>query len=129
MVEKSTPEMRADILFRAAAIVRRRKHEFNAWIIHEGGKPWKEADADIAEGIDFLEYYGRQMLEIAKDKEINSRPVENNRFGYIPLGVGLVVSPWNFLFAIMCGTAVSPMVTGNTVLLNLQVQLQLLLTN
>ncbi|MFD2638057.1 L-glutamate gamma-semialdehyde dehydrogenase [Piscibacillus salipiscarius] len=114
---KSTPEMRADILFRAAAIVRRRKHEFNAWIIHEGGKPWKEADADIAEGIDFLEYYGRQMLEIAKDKEINSRPVENNRFGYIPLGVGLVVSPWNFLFAIMCGTAVSPMVTGNTVLL------------
>ncbi|WP_188207189.1 L-glutamate gamma-semialdehyde dehydrogenase [Alkalibacillus aidingensis] len=114
---KSTPEMRADILFRAAAIVRRRKHEFNAWIIKEGGKPWKEADADIAEGIDFLEYYGRQMLEIAEGKEINSRPVENNRFTYIPLGVGLVVSPWNFLFAIMCGTAVSPMVTGNTVLL------------
>ncbi|GEL76696.1 L-glutamate gamma-semialdehyde dehydrogenase [Tenuibacillus multivorans] len=114
---KSTPEMRADILFRAAAIVRRRKHEFSAWIIHEGGKPWKEADADIAEGIDFLEYYGRQMLEIAEGKEINSRPVENNRFSYIPLGVGLVVSPWNFLFAIMCGTAVSPMVTGNTVLL------------
>ncbi|WP_175614985.1 L-glutamate gamma-semialdehyde dehydrogenase [Piscibacillus halophilus] len=114
---KSTAEMRADILFRAAAIVRRRKHEFSAWIIHEGGKPWKEADADIAEGIDFLEYYGRQMLEIDKGKEIVSRPVENNRFKYIPLGVGLVVSPWNFLFAIMCGTAVSPMVTGNTVLL------------
>ncbi|GEN46215.1 L-glutamate gamma-semialdehyde dehydrogenase [Alkalibacillus haloalkaliphilus] len=114
---KSTPEMRADILFRAAAIVRRRKHEFNAWAIKESGKAWKEADGDVAEGIDFLEYYGRQMLEIAEGKEINSRPVENNRFSYIPLGVGLVISPWNLLFAIMCGTAVSPMVTGNTVLL------------
>ncbi|WP_027963939.1 L-glutamate gamma-semialdehyde dehydrogenase [Halalkalibacillus halophilus] len=114
---KSRPEIRADILFRAAAIVRRRKHEFNAWIIKEGGKPWKEADADIAEGIDFLEYYARQMLEINEGHEINSRVVENNRFEYIPLGAGLVVSPWNFLFAIMCGTAVSPMVAGNTVLL------------
>ncbi|MET3683195.1 1-pyrroline-5-carboxylate dehydrogenase [Alkalibacillus flavidus] len=114
---KSTAEMRADILFRAAAIVRRRKYEFNAWAIKESGKAWKEADGDVAEGIDFLEYYGRQMLEIAKGGEVNSRPIENNRFTYIPLGVGLVISPWNLLFAIMCGTAVSPMVTGNTVLL------------
>ena len=62
--EKSKPEMRADILFRAAAIVRRRKHEFSAIIVKEAGKPWNEADADTAEAIDFIEYYARQMLKL-----------------------------------------------------------------
>ncbi|MGV2620755.1 L-glutamate gamma-semialdehyde dehydrogenase [Halobacillus sp. ACCC02827] len=114
---KTKAQFRADILFRAAAIVRRRKHEFTAHLVKEGGKPWKEADADTAEAIDFLEFYGRQMLEIDKGVEINSRPIENNRFHYIPLGVGVVISPWNFLFAIMCGTTVAAMVSGNTVLL------------
>ncbi|MDY0406635.1 L-glutamate gamma-semialdehyde dehydrogenase [Virgibacillus sp. 179-BFC.A HS] len=71
----------------------------------------------ILEGIDFLEYYGRQMLRIKDGVEVESRPIENNRFDYIPLGVGLVISPWNFLFAIMTGTTVAAMVTGNTVLL------------
>ncbi|SDK36627.1 L-glutamate gamma-semialdehyde dehydrogenase [Sediminibacillus albus] len=114
---KTNPEMRADILFRAAAIVRRRKHEFTAHLVKEGGKPWKEADADTAEAIDFMEYYGRQMLDLKNGEEINSREIENNRLHYIPLGVGIVISPWNFLFAIMAGTTVAPMVTGNTVLL------------
>ncbi|MFD2211876.1 L-glutamate gamma-semialdehyde dehydrogenase [Virgibacillus halophilus] len=114
---KSDPKFRSDILFRAAAIVRRRKAEFTAHIIKEAGKPWKEADADIAEGIDFLEYYGRQMLKIKDGAEVESRPIEHNQFHYIPLGVGLVISPWNFLFAIMTGTTVAAMVTGNTVLL------------
>ncbi|WP_181347903.1 L-glutamate gamma-semialdehyde dehydrogenase [Thalassobacillus sp. CUG 92003] len=114
---KTKAAFRADILFRAAAIVRRRKHEFSAHLVKEGGKPWKEADADTAEAIDFMEYYGRQMLRIDEGFEINSRPVENNRFHYIPLGVGVVISPWNFLFAIMCGTTVASMVSGNTVLL------------
>lgn len=114
---KSDPKFRADILFRAAAIVRRRKAEFTALLIKEGGKPWKEADADVAEGIDFLEYYGRQMLEIKDGMKVNSRPIEYNQFHYIPLGVGVVISPWNFLFAIMAGTTVAAMVTGNTVLL------------
>ncbi|MCA0984341.1 L-glutamate gamma-semialdehyde dehydrogenase [Halobacillus yeomjeoni] len=114
---KTDAKFRADILFRAAAIVRRRKHEFTAHLVKEGGKPWKEADADTAEAIDFMEYYGRQMLEIDKGVEINSRPIENNRFHYIPLGVGVVISPWNFLFAIMAGTTVAAMVSGNTVLL------------
>src|SRR5699024_8006648 len=85
--------------------------------VKEGGKPWKEADADTAEAIDFMEYYGRQMLEIMDGKKVESRPIEYNQYHYIPLGVGVVISPWNFLFAIMCGTAVSAMVTGNTVLL------------
>src|SRR5699024_11058747 len=114
---KSDPKFRADILFRAAAIVRRRKSEFTAHLVKEGGKPWKEADADVAEGIDFLEYYGRQMLEIKDGVPINSRPIEHNQFHYIPLGVGLVISPWNFLFAIMAGTTSAAFVSGNTVLL------------
>src|SRR5699024_4197755 len=114
---KSNPAFRADILFRAAAIVRRRKHEFSAWIVKEGGKPWGQADADIAEGIDFMEYYARQMLALKDGSHVESRPIENNRFDYIPLGVGLVISPWNFLVAIMAGTTVASMLTGNTVLL------------
>jgi 1-pyrroline-5-carboxylate dehydrogenase len=114
---KSKPEMRADILFRAAAIVRRRKHEFSAILVKEGGKPWNEADADTAEAIDFMEYYGRQMLELKDGMPLESRPIEYNRYHYIPLGVGVVISPWNFLFAIMAGTTVAAMVSGNTVLL------------
>lgn len=114
---KSDPRFRADILFRAAAIIRRRKHEFSALLIKEGGKPWNEADADTAEAIDFLEYYGRQMLRLKDGVPVQSRPIEYNQFHYIPLGVGVVISPWNFLFAIMAGTTVAAMVTGNTVLL------------
>src|SRR5690625_4938677 len=114
---KSDPKFRADILFRASAIIRRRKSEFTAHLVKEGGKPWKEADADVAEGIDFLEYYGRQMLELKDGVPINSRPIEYNQFHYIPLGVGLVISPWNFLFAIMAGTKVAAMVKGKTVFL------------
>jgi len=114
---KSDPAVRADILFKAAAIVRRRKFEFIAWAIKEGGKPWNEADADIAEGIDFLEYYGREMLRYKEGGRVLSREQEYNQYHYIPLGVGVVISPWNFLFAIMAGTCVSAIVTGNTVLL------------
>lgn len=114
---KSKPEMRADILFRASAIVRRRKHEFSALLVKEAGKPWNEADADTAEAIDFMEYYGRQMLSLKNGVEIESRPIEYNRFNYIPLGVGVIISPWNFAFAIMAGMTAAAVVSGNTVLL------------
>ncbi|MBO8176343.1 MAG: L-glutamate gamma-semialdehyde dehydrogenase [Bacillus sp. (in: Bacteria)] len=115
--KKVKPEVRADILFKAAALVRRRKHEFSALLVKEAGKPWKEADADTAEAIDFMEYYGRQMLKLKDGIPVESRPGEFNRFNYIPLGVGVVISPWNFPFAIMAGTTVASLVTGNTVLL------------
>src|SRR5690606_6326898 len=114
---KSSPEMRADILFRAAAIVRRRKHEFSALLVKEAGKPWNEADADTAEAIDFMEYYGRQMLKLKDGIPVESRPIEHNRFTYIPLGVGVIISPWNFAFAIMAGMTTAALVSGNTVLL------------
>lgn len=111
------PAERANILIRAAAIVRRRKEEFSATLVSEAGKPWKEADADVAEGIDFMEYYARQMIELKQGKEVNSRPGELNRYFYIPTGVAVTIPPWNFAFAIMAGTTVAPLVTGNTVLL------------
>ncbi|WP_223702105.1 L-glutamate gamma-semialdehyde dehydrogenase [Sutcliffiella deserti] len=114
---KVKPEVRADILFRAAAIIRRRKHEFSALLTKEAGKPWNEADADTAEAIDFLEYYARQMLELKDGMPVESRAGEYNRYNYIPLGVGVIISPWNFPFAIMAGTTVAAIVTGNTVLL------------
>ena len=115
--KKWDAEVRADILFKAAAIVRRRKHEFSAYLVYEAGKPWNEADADTAEAIDFMEYYARQMIELKKGYPIESRVIEKNRLGYIPLGVGVVISPWNFAFAIMAGMTSAALVTGNTVLL------------
>lgn len=115
--KKWDPAARANMLFHAAAIIRRRKHEFSAWLVYEVGKPWREADADTAEAIDFLEYYGRQMLRLKDGVEVNSRPIEHNEFKYIPLGIGITISPWNFAFAIMAGTTVGPMVAGNTILL------------
>ncbi|SCX69849.1 Aldehyde dehydrogenase family protein, partial [Lysinibacillus fusiformis] len=98
--KKVDPAIRADVLFKAAAIIRRRKHEFSALLTKEAGKPWAEADADTAEAIDFLEYYGRQMLRIKNGQPVESRPGEYNRYDYIPLGIGIVISPWNFPFAI-----------------------------
>ncbi|UII55350.1 L-glutamate gamma-semialdehyde dehydrogenase [Cytobacillus spongiae] len=114
---KVKPETRADVLFKAAAIIRRRKHEFSALLTKEAGKPWKEADADTAEAIDFLEFYARQMLKIKDGVPVNSRPNEYNRYDYIPLGVGVIISPWNFPLAIMAGTTVAAIVAGNPVLL------------
>lgn len=113
----TSPEERASVIFRAAASIRRKKHEYSALLVKEAGKPWNEADADTAEAIDFLEYYARQMLELAKGKPVNSREGEHNQYVYTPTGVTLVIPPWNFLFAIMAGTTVAPIVTGNTVVL------------
>ncbi len=115
--KKTKAEIRADVLFKAAAILRRRKHEFSALMTKEAGKPWREADADTAEAIDFLEFYGRQMLRLKDGMPVQSRPNEFNRYDYIPLGVGIIISPWNFPLAIMAGTTVAAIVSGNTVLL------------
>ncbi len=115
--KKVKPEIRADVLFKAATIIRRRKFEFSALLSREAGKTWVEADVEVAEGIDFLEYYGRQMLRLKDGQPVESRPGEYNRYEYIPLGVAVVISPWNFPFAIMAGTTVAAMVAGNTVLL------------
>jgi len=108
---------RAQLIFRVADLMRQRKHEFSAWMIYEVAKPWPEADGDTAEAIDFLEFYGREMLRYADDQPLVKLQGEDNRLQYIPLGVGAVIPPWNFPCAIMAGMTAAAIVTGNTVVL------------
>src|SRR5580658_6263799 len=110
-------EVRASLLLNAAAIVRDRKFEFAAWLTYEVGKNWAEADADVAETIDFLEFYAREALRLAQATTPIQLPGERNRLIYIPLGVGAVIPPWNFPFAIMAGMTTAAIVAGNTVIL------------
>jgi 1-pyrroline-5-carboxylate dehydrogenase len=110
-------EVRASLLLNVAAIIRERKLEFSAWLTYEVGKNWAEADADTAETIDFLEFYAREALRLAKATTPIQLPGERNRLIYIPLGVGAVIPPWNFPFAIMAGMTAAAIVTGNTVIL------------
>jgi 1-pyrroline-5-carboxylate dehydrogenase len=108
---------RVQLLFRVAEILRSRKHELSAWMIHEVAKSWPEADGDTAEAIDFCEFYAREMLRYASDQPLTKLTGENNRLEYIPLGVGAVIPPWNFPLAIMAGMTSAAIVTGNTVVL------------
>jgi len=108
---------RADLLFRTAALLRERKHEFSAWMIYEVAKTWPEADGDTAEAIDFLEFYAREMLRYAGGQPLVELQGEDNNLEYIPLGVGAVIPPWNFPCAIMAGMTAASIVTGNTVVL------------
>jgi 1-pyrroline-5-carboxylate dehydrogenase len=114
---KVPPAKRASYLFKAAAIMRKRRFELNATMIFEVGKSWMEADADTAEAIDFLEFYGREMLRYADQEPAIQLPGECDELIYIPLGVGVVIPPWNFPLAILCGMTVASVVTGNTVIL------------
>src|SRR5688572_27821140 len=115
--KNTSPAQRAELLFRIAAIIRERKHELSAWMIQEVAKTWAEADGDTAEAIDFLEFYGREMLRYAGEQPLVKIEGENNQLEYIPLGVGAVIPPWNFPLAIMAGMTVASVVTGNTVVL------------
>ncbi len=111
------PKKRAEYLFKAAKIMRKRKHEFSAVMIYEVGKTWPEADADTAEAIDFLEFYGREMLRYAAKQPVTKIRGEKNELVYIPLGVGVIVPPWNFALAILTGMTSAAIVTGNTVVM------------
>jgi 1-pyrroline-5-carboxylate dehydrogenase len=115
--KRVSPQERAKCLFRAAKIVRERKFELDALVCYEVGKTWPEADADIAETIDFLEFYGREMLRLGEPQKLTPMRGERNYLMYIPLGVGVVIPPWNFPCAIMAGMTVASLVTGNTVVL------------
>ncbi|WP_169090957.1 L-glutamate gamma-semialdehyde dehydrogenase [Paenibacillus sp. PL91] len=115
--KKVPPPARARVLYKAAALLRRRKHEFSAWLVYEAGKSWGEADGDTAEAIDFLEYYGREMERLAERQPIVAVAGEDNELTYIPLGVGIIIPPWNFPLAIMAGMTMAAVVAGNTVVL------------
>lgn len=106
---------RADFLFKAAKVIRKRRFEINAWMISEVGKNFTEADADTAEAIDFLEFYGREALRYGGTQPIVPVKGEKNELLYLPLGVGAIIPPWNFPFAILVGMTSAAIVTGNTV--------------
>ena len=108
---------RAALLFRTADLIRERKFEFCAWLTYEVGKNWAESDADVGETIDFLEFYGREALRLNEATTPIQFPGERNQLRYIPLGVGAVIPPWNFPFAIMAGMTAAAIVCGNTVIL------------
>jgi 1-pyrroline-5-carboxylate dehydrogenase len=106
---------RAGILMAMAKLLRSRKWEFCAWLVFEVGKNWAEADADVAEAIDFLEYYAQ--LALIPSPELSSVPGERNEYRYLPLGPVVVIPPWNFPLAILVGMTTAALVAGNTVVL------------
>ncbi len=106
---------RADYLLKAANVVRRRRMEINAWMISEAGKNYLEADADTAEGIDFLEYYAYEAIRLEDGMPVKDSWGDANKTIYMPLGAGVSISPWNFPFAIYLGMAAAPIAAGNTV--------------
>lgn len=114
---RTAVETRVKLLLNTAKILREKKFYYAAWMIYEVGKTWAEADADIAEAIDFCEFYAREMLRYGKTQPLAPVPEEQNYLQYIPLGVGIVIPPWNFPLAITVGMTTASIVTGNTVVL------------
>jgi 1-pyrroline-5-carboxylate dehydrogenase len=115
--KRARAEERAACLFKAAALLRERRFAYDALLVYEVGKSWVEADADLAEAIDFLEFYAREALRYAQPQPVVHIDGEKNELVYVPLGVGAVIPPWNFAAAIMVGMTSAAIVTGNTVVL------------
>lgn len=114
---RTATEHRVQLVLEVGRILRERKYEYCAWLVFEVGKNWAEADADVAESIDFCEYYSREMLRLDQPAPLTPVPGEKNYLRYIPLGVGVVIPPWNFPMAIMAGMTLASIVAGNTVVL------------
>ena len=115
--KNTSAQERADIAFNAANIMREKRYEINAWMILESGKSWAEADGDTAEAIDFLDFYGLEMLRYGSKQPITPTTGEDNEVFFVPLGVGAIIPPWNFPNAIPCGMTAAAWVTGNTAVL------------
>jgi 1-pyrroline-5-carboxylate dehydrogenase len=115
--KKVAPEVRARYLLKVAALLRKHKPEFNALLVLEVGKSWAEADGDVAEAIDFAEFYAREMIRYSQEQPLTPMAGEQNEMYYIPMGVGVVIPPWNFPLAILAGMTLASVVTGNTVVL------------
>lgn len=108
---------RSAIIHRAGVLMRERANALTALIIREAGKTWREADADVAEAIDFCFYYAQEMLRLGEPQLTERVLGEENFYFYQPRGVVAIISPWNFPLAIACGMTVAALVTGNTAIL------------
>lgn len=115
--KKVPAETRSEYLNKLADLMNKKRFELIATQVYEVGKPWAEADADIGEAIDFCRYYAQNNLEISKPLRVGGVPGETSHYIYKPRGVCLVIAPWNFPLAILCGQVVSALVTGNTVIM------------
>jgi len=115
--KRTTPAERAGFSIKLAEKMRERRFELNAMMVYEVGKSWIEADADLAEAIDFCEFYAREAIRYGQTREFPSWPGERNELEYIPLGAGAVISPWNFPSAILTGMMIGPVLAGNTVVI------------
>jgi 1-pyrroline-5-carboxylate dehydrogenase len=114
---QTSVEQRAAYVKAVAQVIRKRKYEFDAWLVIEAGKTWAEAEADVSEAIDFCEFYALQALKLAKPDPLVQLKGERDEMVYLPLGVGVVIPPWNFPLAILAGMTVAALVTGNTVVI------------
>jgi len=109
------PVERAEYMVKAAEIARKRIYELSSWQVLEEGKQWAQAYNDLVEGIDFLEYYAREMIRLGRPQDMGSYTGEINQYFYQPKGIAVVISPWNFPFAIACGMCAAAIVAGNCV--------------
>lgn len=110
-------EERIRLTIQLASLMRQRKMDLDALLVLESGKSWVEAEADVAEAIDFCEYYAREMLRLSGSHPMHPQPNEATELQYLPLGVGIVIPPWNFPLAILAGMSIASLVAGNTVVL------------
>ena len=110
-------ETRAEYLLQLADVIRTRKYEFDAWLVLEAGKTWPEAEADVSEAIDFCEFYARQAIRLANPEPLVQLSGERDEMVYLPLGVGIIIPPWNFPLAILLGMTTAALVAGNTVVI------------
>jgi RHH-type proline utilization regulon transcriptional repressor/proline dehydrogenase/delta 1-pyrroline-5-carboxylate dehydrogenase len=114
---RTSPETRAEFLFHCARIMQERRLDLAAWMVFEVGKNWREADADVAEAVDFLNYYATEIIRIGKPGKTDTIPGEDNFYSYRPRGVGLVIAPWNFPLAILAGMTAGTLAAGNTAIM------------
>lgn len=105
---------RVDYMLKVSRLMQERRFELASWMVLEVGKSWAEADADVAEAIDFCEFYCREMLRLAEPQPLVKVPSEDNVLKYVPLGVGIIIPPWNFPLAILAGMTCAAVVSGNT---------------
>ena len=113
--KETQPKDRAQMLFKLAHLMQNKKFELASWLVIEAGKSWPEADGETAEAIDFCNYYAHEMIRLSEPPQLTKVKFEKNELVYLPLGVGAIISPWNFPLAIFAGMTVSAVVTGNTV--------------
>lgn len=109
------PVLRAKVLVHAASVMRQQRDALSGVMIKEAGKTWREADADVCEAIDFLEYYAREAMPLFARQRLGKFIGELDEQWHQPRGVAVVIAPWNFPLAICCGMTAAALVTGNPV--------------